>query len=173
MSSRERARRGAILLLLALGLAQMLCDAAGFRAGKAVAAATLLAPAPRVFSAVRGFETYSARYFVEWEDERGAPGRLELDRAVYARLRGPYNRRNVYGAAFAYGPVLAADPHGRRMLEQFGAYAFGEGMPLLRELGLDPERMHGELRLRCEPARGTAPESVELVFLRHPLGAAR
>ena len=33
-----------------------------------------------------------------------------------ARIRGPYNRRNVFGAALAYGPVLASDENGREML---------------------------------------------------------
>ena len=162
-------RSALITALLLLGLAQMLCDLAGWRAGKALAAATLLSPAPRVFSAVRGFETYSARFYLEWEDADGQLARVEFDRSLYSRLRGPYNRRNVYGAAFAYGPILAADPHGRRMLDAVGRHAFGGEAPLLLELGLDPSQMRGELRLRCEPGVGVPDPALELVFLRHVL----
>lgn len=161
-------RGAAIGALLALGFAQMACDLGGWRAGKALAAATMASPAPRVFSATRGFETFSSQFFLEWNGADGRPGRLAFDRAAYARLRGPYNRRNVYGAAFAYGPVLAADPAGRRLLEQVGRHAFGGGAPLLTELGVPPDAERSGLRLRCEPRAGVPDPALPLVFLRYP-----
>src|SRR5687767_15937977 len=87
--------------LLVLGLAQMVGDLTHFLPLKAVAAATGASPAPKVFSAVQGLETYSTRFFLDLGDKR-----VEITPEVYARIRGPYNRRNVYGAALAYGPVL-------------------------------------------------------------------
>jgi len=157
--------------LLALGFAQMTFDLAGCSAGKAVAGATMASPAPRVFSSAGGLETFSARYFVEWADRDGAPRSLELDRRTYARLRGPYNRRNVYGAFFAYGPVLAADDTGRRLLEEIGRNALSDDSALLRELGVDPFSIRGEVRLRCAPLPGAAESGLPLIFFRRAMRA--
>ncbi|HEY3305277.1 MAG TPA: hypothetical protein VGL70_17270, partial [Candidatus Binatia bacterium] len=87
-------RIGAALLLL-LGLAQMAGDLAGLTALKGIAAATGASPAPKVFSAVKGLETYSTRFFIQWNDPAGAVLSVQLTPNMYARLRGPYNRRNV------------------------------------------------------------------------------
>jgi hypothetical protein len=113
-------------LLIALGLAQMAGDLTRFLPLKAIAAATNASPAPKVFSAVQGLETYSTRFFLETGAQRH-----ELTPELYARMRGPYNRRNVYGAALAYAPVL---PPGLR--EPVLRHALCGEAPLLRELGL-------------------------------------
>ncbi len=168
----SRARTVALWVLLICGLAQMLADVLGLREVKAMAAATLISPAPKVFSAARGFETFSARYFLEWEGPRNTMGRLEFDHTLYLRLQGPYLRRNVYGAAFAYGPVLAADPAGERMLVQLAQYAFGGEAPLLQELGVRDE-VRGFLWLRCEPATDTPELGLPWVFLRYPIPIAQ
>ncbi len=94
--------------LLVLGLLQMAADLAGLSTLRGLAGATTASPAPRVFSAVEGLETYSSRFSIEWHDLDGEAHTLELTPEVYARLRGPYNRRNAYGAVLAYGPELAA-----------------------------------------------------------------
>jgi hypothetical protein len=73
---------------------------------------------------------------------------------MYARLRGPYNRRNVYGAVLAYGPVLSTDPAGRPMFEAVARYALCGDAPLLRELGIDPALVAGHVRLRLQPRPG-------------------
>ena len=82
---------------------------------------------------MRGLETYSTRFFLEWTDAQGQAHSLELTPEVYARLRGPYNRRNVYGAVLAYGPVLPA-----RAARSGDALRARGDAPLLRELGIDP-----------------------------------
>jgi hypothetical protein len=143
--------------LIAVGLLQMagdLCEKSvspyyGLRL-KGLGAATAASPAPKVFSAVRGLETYSTRFFLEWADADGERHSLELTPEVYACLRGPYNRRNVYGAALAYGPVLPAE-----LRDPVLAYALCGDAPLLRELGIDPARVRGPVRLRYEPRPGT------------------
>lgn len=112
--------------LTLLGLAQMVGDVAGIDALRGVAAATSASPAPKVFSAVRGLETYSTRFYFEW------PGRrVELTPELYARIRGPYNRRNVFGAALAYAPVLPP-----QLRDPVMRYALCDEAPLLEELGL-------------------------------------
>ena len=149
-------------LLLVVGLLQMVGDFAGQRELKGVGAATLLSPAPRVFSAVRGYETYTTRFAIEWRDGAGDLKRLAITPAVGARLRGPYNRRNVYGAALSYGPVLASDEVGRAMLDSVLAKGFGENGPLWEELGLDRESIVSDLAIRYEPRPDIEPANVPL-----------
>ena len=65
-------------LLLVLGLLQMAGDVTGLDWLRGIGAASSASPAPRVFSAVDGLETYSTRFFLEWTDTRGASHSLEL-----------------------------------------------------------------------------------------------
>lgn len=150
--------------LLALGLAQMLSDAAGLRSLKAVAAATGASPAPKVFCSSGALETFTTRYFVEWTTGSGAARSVELTPLLYARFGGPYNRRNAYGAALAYGPVLAADPRTRPMLRSVIDFALTGEAPLLREIGLDATDRRGPIRVRFEPREGTSVPGLPLVL---------
>ena len=145
----------AALGFLILGLAQMAGDLANLPALKAIAAATGASPAPKVFSAVKGLETYSTRFFLEWHDRAGKARSLELTPEVYARLEGPYNRRNVFGAVLAYGPVLATDPRAKPMFDAVARYALCGAAPLLRELAIDPNTVEVRVRIRLEPRPGT------------------
>ena len=151
------------MLLLALGLMQMTGDLLGLPAIKAIAAATGASPAPRVFSAVRGLETYSSEFFLDYVDADGAMQSIKLTSVEYSGLRGPYNRRNVFGAAMAYGPVLKANPHSAPMFRQVLQYAFCGEAPLANELGLPEEVKTGLKRIRIVPAQNSKPDpSLEL-----------
>lgn len=141
-------------LLLVVGLLQMAGDLAHIPALKGIGAATVISPAPKVFSSVKGLETYSTRFFIRWTDARNAARELELTSEVCARILGPYNRRNIYGAALAYGPVLANDPAGRPMLKSVLHYGLLGDAPLLRELGIDTANIR-DVALRYEPLEGT------------------
>lgn len=147
-------------LLLTLGLLQMAGDLLGLPALKGFGAATMASPAPKVFCSARGLETFSTEITLAWTDVDGEAHELLFDRAVYERLDGPYNRRNVYGAALAYGPVLAADPRTRPMLRDVLAYALTGEAPLLRELGIDPATVAQPMTLRFEPRPGAVPEEL-------------
>ena len=147
----------AAVFLVVLGLMQMTGDllercvnAVAGRALKGFGAATTASPAPKVFSSVRGLETYSTHFFVEWTDRTGVAHSLHVTPEIYARLQGPYNRRNVYGAALAYGPVLPEE-----LRDPVMRYALCGEAPLLRELGIDPEQIAGRVRIRYEPLPGT------------------
>lgn len=122
---------------------------------KGIGAATTASPAPKVFSAVQGFETYSTRFTVAWTDTRAESHALDLTPAVYSRLRGPYNRRHVYGTALAYGPVLATTPHTQPLFQAVTRYALCGDAPILRELGIDPASIAGPVRIHYTPAPGT------------------
>lgn len=145
----------AAFALLAVGLMQMAGDLLHSPLLKGFGAATAASPAPKVFSAVRGLETYSTRFYLEWEDRNGRQHSLLLTPEVYSRLAGPYNRRNVYGAALAYGPLLATDPRAKPMLDAVMSYALCGESPLLRELGIEPGSVAGNARVRYEPVAGT------------------
>jgi hypothetical protein len=158
--TREQAAAG----LLLLGLLQMAGDLLHMSALKAIGAATAASPAPKVFSSVRGLETFSTRFVLEWTDQSGAGHSEVVTPERYSGLRGPYNRRNIYGAVLAYGPVLQRDPHTRAMFDSVAAYALCGDAPLLRELGIDPAQVMGRVRIRLEPRAGTQPESMPLLL---------
>src|SRR5438128_314222 len=124
-------RNAAAAGLLLLGVLQMASDLLRLPALRGIAAATTASPAPRVFSAVRGLETYSTQFFIEWTDLHGQEQALQLTPEVYARLRGPYSRRNVYGAVLAYGPVLQGDPRTRPLFDSVARYALCGQAPVL------------------------------------------
>jgi hypothetical protein len=147
----------AAAFLLAVGLLQMTGDVIEGsgnepvgRALKGFGAATAASPAPKVFSSVHGLETYSTRFYLEWTDLDGVDHSLHVTPEVYARLQGPYNRRNVYGAALAYGPVLPEE-----LRDPVMRYAVCGDAILLRELGVDPARVKGPVSVRYEPLPGT------------------
>jgi hypothetical protein len=147
--------RIAAIALLTIGLLQMAGDLFHSPLLKGVGAATAASPAPKVFCAVRGLETYSTHFYVEWMDRDGTPRSVQLTSEVYRHLDGPYNRRNVYGAALAYGPVLATDPVTKPMLDAVMSYALCDEYRLLQELGIEPGSVSGKVRVRLEPVHGT------------------
>ena len=139
------------VFLVLLGCAQMAGDLLELLPLKAIAAATGASPAPKVFSAVRGLETYSTRFFLELGEHR-----VELTPELSSRIRGPYNRRNVYGAALAYGPVLPAALRDPVMIHALCGEA-----PLLREMGLRATRTPA---VELEPLPGTSLGSMQTRF---------
>lgn len=143
-------------LLLVLGLVQMIGDAVGSSALRGLGAASGLAPAPRVFTSFAGFEPYSTRFSLEWRvrDDDGVVS-LPLTPGRYARLAGPYNRRNIYGAALAGGPVLVSHPHLRPLFDAVARHGLCGEAPVLRELGVDPSELRGAPRLRYRPREGS------------------
>lgn len=135
-------------LLIAVGILQMAGDVAGIPALRGIGAATNASPAPKVFSAVRGLETYSTEFALEWTDGSGEPRSLALTPEIYGRIRGPYNRRNVYGAALAYAPVLPPE-----LRDPVMRYALCGEAPLLAELGIEPPAR--DLAVTLTPLPGT------------------
>ncbi len=152
------------MLLLALGLLQMAGDLLHVPAIKGIAAATAASPAPKVFSAVRGLETYSTRFFVEWTDTAGRFQSVEITPERASGLRGPYSRRNVYGAVLAYGPIMQSDAALRPMFDSVSHYALCGDAPLLREMGIDPASMQSRPRVRLETRPGSQTGSLPLSF---------
>lgn len=138
--------RVAAILLTIVGLAQMAGDVFRIAPLKGVAAATSASPAPKVFSAVRGLETYSTRFYLAG---------VEMTPEIYGRMRGPYNRRNVYGAALAYAPVLPP-----ALRDPVMRYALCGRAPLMRELGIS-----GKPEVVLEPVAGTSLGDLQTRFV--------
>lgn len=141
-----------VVVLCGIGCVQMAGDLLRLPAAKGVGAALAASPAPKVFTAQNGFETYASRFYVEWEDLNGVRHSHEITPQAYAGVEGPYNRRNAYGAAVSYGPVLASNPRTAPMLAAVTAHGLCGDAPLLRELGLAPPES-SPVRLRLEPRR--------------------
>lgn len=114
----------------------------------------MASPAPKVFCTQEGLETFSTKFVVVYQDLDGQEHRKEVTPEVSAGLKGPYNRRNVYGAILSYGPVLRDNPVTKPMYESVASRAFcGSDAPLLVELGIDPKlvrqgSIRAELTLR-------------------------
>ena len=142
MSDGLRVRIAATVLLV-VGLTQMAADGVGCVPLKGLAAATQLSPAPKVFSSVRGYETFSTVFFIDGDDDDGVAHSLEVTPERYAAVRGPYQRRNVYGAALSYGPVLP-----ETLLLPVMRFALCGEAPLLQELGLSPVELERDFRHR-------------------------
>jgi hypothetical protein len=136
-------------LLLALGLLQMGGDLFQLPLLKKLGAASAASPAPKVFCAKEGYEAYATRFTLEWVDPWGEVHSRPLSADAAGRLRGPYNRRNVYGAALAFGPLL---PDSLR--EPVLTYGLRGEAPVLRELGIDPGEVC-DVWIRYESLPGT------------------
>jgi hypothetical protein len=146
--------------LVGLGSVQMAADVAGMPRLKALAAATQVSPAMKVFTAQERYETHAARFTLNWQGTDGGIRELPLTPEVYRHVRGPYNRRNVYGAALAYGPVLRTRPETLRMQQSVMRYAFCSPGILRRELALPAETPN--LRARVTPVRPVERPDLEL-----------
>ena len=148
--------------LISLGSLQMIGDVLGLPRLKGFAAAIQVSPAMKVFTAHQGYETHAARFTLHWEDAAGIPQTLALNPDTYARVAGPYNRRNIYGAALAYGPILRSDPRTRAMQESVMRYAFCTPGSLGVELGIPPDVQN--LRMEVLPTRSDARRDLELAW---------
>jgi hypothetical protein len=152
-------RRVALSLLAIIASLQMVGDLSGSLALKALGAATGASPAPKVFCSVGGYEAFSARFELGWKDDAGRAHGVIVSPEIYARMKGPYNRRNVYGAVLAGGPLLERHPLGVKLKDAVIEQALGEDAPLLRELGLiaEGEGVH-DVFVRYHPRPGSVPE---------------
>lgn len=149
MTTRERTIAA---FLISLGCLTMAGDLLKLGQLKALGLATAASPAPKVFTAQDGFETYANRFFIEYRDAGGAVREIELTPSVYANLAGPYNRRNVYGAVVSYAPVLDANPVARPMFRSVLQRSFCRADPVTVELGVPRgAAANGPVRIKLVP----------------------
>lgn len=123
-------------LMIVLGTLQMAGDILDIPLLRALGAASGASPAPKVFTAHKGFETYSSQFFISWADEDGQRHELQITPSVYSNVRGPYNRRNAYGAALSYAPVLQSSDLTKPLHDSVLRYTFCGESSILEELGV-------------------------------------
>ncbi|HEV3459228.1 MAG TPA: hypothetical protein VHG32_21955 [Thermoanaerobaculia bacterium] len=128
--------------LLVLGSLQMVGDATGLTALKGIGAALAASPLPKVFSDVRGLETFASEFTLLATLPAGKEIELPITPELYRRLGGPYNRRNVYGAALSYAPRLP-----QPLWQAVFCHGLGPAGPLRRELGVPAGATHLRVRI--------------------------
>jgi len=94
------------IALIAIGSLQMIGYFAQSKILRGLGLASGVSPFPKVFSEADGYEAFAASFEIHGTTPDGKPWKRQLDPAWYANLTGPYNRRNVYGAALAFAPRL-------------------------------------------------------------------
>ena len=107
-------------------------------------------PLPLVFSAHDELETFAQTYTVtlHWtSDSTHRSQRIDIDASVYGKVEGSYNRRNIYGAAFSHGPVIARKS-GTELINAVLSYGLCQPGTLLREFGLDGNPTYFEVESR-------------------------
>jgi len=130
------------VLIVVIGCLQMAGDVFGLPVVKAIGALSHMSPAPKVFTTQNGFETFSSTFVLHaWDDRHGLTA-LPLTPQVNANVRGPYNRRNAYGAALSYGPVLAASPHTEPMFTSVLRFGLCSEQGIAADLDLAGRRFY-------------------------------
>ena len=125
-----RWRNWAALVLGVFGLTAMFGDVTGVRTLKGLGMASMTAPCPKVFCDMNGYEGFACKFTIHYEIA-GEQHKLPITPELYSRLTGPYNRRNVYGAALVGAPILP-EPLWQSVF-QFGFQPDG---PLRQEFGV-------------------------------------
>ncbi|MEE9437553.1 MAG: hypothetical protein V3V14_01050 [Saprospiraceae bacterium] len=76
------------------------------KAIKDIGILTCASPLPIVFTEVKGVETFASDFYIKYKSDSGENEKIKITPNLYSKIKGPYNRRNIYGAAISYGPVL-------------------------------------------------------------------
>ncbi len=138
-----RWRNRAALVLCLVGSLQMTGYVTGNVALRGVGAAVGASPLPKVFSDAEGLETFASEFRLRYRQADGGSIEMPITPASYGRLDGPYNRRNVYGAALSYAPRLP-----RALWEPVYCYGLATDGPLRKELGIEPAATEVEVTIR-------------------------
>ncbi len=138
-------------LVLVLGLTRMVGNWTQSKVLQGIGAASGIAPFTKVFSATDGYEAFTASFVIRGTAANGAVSEIQLTPEIYSQLRGPYMRRNVYGAALVFAPRL---PEALRMT--LHNQALRPDSPLRTELEIPADWVSAELIIR--PREGS-PDS--------------
>lgn len=92
--------------IVIIGLLQIIGYLSKIKVIKNLGVVTCASPLPIVFTEVKGIETFASDFYFQWNKDNGSKEEVKVTPFLYSKLKGPYNRRNIFGAAIAYGPVL-------------------------------------------------------------------
>ncbi|HUS35265.1 MAG TPA: hypothetical protein VM680_07945 [Verrucomicrobiae bacterium] len=124
-------RNRAAIAITILACSAMIGDVINSLTLKGLGAAFSFAPFPKVFCDNQGLEGFASQFTILAQMPDGATQKIPLTPEMYAKMRGPYNRRNVYGAALSFGPKLP-EPMWRSVFD----YGLGDANRLATEFGL-------------------------------------
>lgn len=118
------------IVILALGVTQFLGGWFGIKVLKGFGASLAMAPYTKVFSDVNSLETFASTFEI-YTRMGNYWSSITVTPEVYGKLKGSYNRRNVYGAGLSYGPKLPED-----LRRQIFSYALHSPAFLKEEIGI-------------------------------------
>ena len=139
------------LLIGLVGTFQMVGHFAGSRTLRGLGLASGIAPFPKVFCEADGYEPFAAEFLITGSNADGEVVEIPLTAERYSQLGGPYQRRNVYGAALAYAPRLPDD-----FREHLFSQVLAPDSPLVSELDLPPLE---DVEITIKPREGEAVSS--------------
>lgn len=99
-------RRIVYYLVVIIGLLQIIGYVTKIQSIRNLGIVTCASPLPIVFTEVKGVETFASDFYLRWTDDNSKEREVKITPALYSKFKGAYNRRNIYGAAISYGPVL-------------------------------------------------------------------
>ncbi len=100
-------RKTLYYIIVGIGLLQTIGYLTKVDVVRNIGLVTSASPLPIVFTEVKGVEAFAGDYYFQWKkDETSSVEKIKVTPALYSKLKGPYNRRNIYGAAIAGGPIL-------------------------------------------------------------------
>jgi sterol desaturase/sphingolipid hydroxylase (fatty acid hydroxylase superfamily) len=127
-----------LYILLFLGCLNTIGFAVNSPTIKGLAFSTAASPLPLVFTVYNGMETFSTDFQMHARFQNGTNMTMHIDKKLYGKLQGPYNRRNVFGAVFSYGAYFS-DPNIIKLRDQVLQYGFCGSAPVAKEFGFsDP-----------------------------------
>jgi sterol desaturase/sphingolipid hydroxylase (fatty acid hydroxylase superfamily) len=106
------------------------------------------APLPLVFSSYNGYETFATRYAIDARFSNGTISSFEFDSNMYDKLLGPYNRKNVFGVIFSYGPFFT-DNNMIKIRQQILDKSICKGL-LLHEFGIMDNIMNSNITVTVQ-----------------------
>ena len=127
------------------GLTQMLGYYTDNKILRGIGAAYLSSPMPKVFSDVKGLETFASKFTLEYTTNDQQKHKIPITPELYSKIRGPYKRRNVFGAALSYAPRLPSE------LWQ-PVFNYGFSGPLIEELELPSDASTIRVRIETKTA---------------------
>ena len=122
-----------VLALLIVGHIGIIGKLVGSETIQGLGVLTTASPLPLVFATFRGVEGFASEFSLNYE-VNGESVQLKVTPKKYEALRGPYGRRNAYGAAIAGAPMLTG-PTEKPMVDSIHKYGFCRGS-LKKEFGI-------------------------------------
>lgn len=139
-------RKYIYIMVIIIGLLQIIGYLSRIKIIRGIGVALCSSPLPIVFTEVKGIETFASDFYIEFTNEKGEQEVFQITSGLYSKLNGPYNRRNIYGAAISYGPLLK-----KELWEAVLNYGLCKKV-LLAEMGLPQTGKDYSIRIKTKTA---------------------